>query len=281
MTTNNFTMLAQNSDFDYVRQACLAAMSIRATNNNVSICLITNDSVPARYKTLFDHIVEIPWGDHAEQEQWKISNRWKIYHAIPYEETVVMDTDMLVLQDISTWFDFLRNYELFYTSRVSTYKGETVTSDYYRKAFTKFDLPNLYSGFHWFKKSNLAHEFYTWLEMITNNWQQFYKLHAGGKTFQKTCSMDLSAAIAAKIMNIENRITNPNVQYPSFVHMKPKIQNWEQNFADRWQDRVGVYLGEDLKLKIGNYAQSGIFHYTEKDFLNNHIMNIYHQHLGI
>jgi len=281
LTTNNFTMLAQNSDFDYVRQACLAAMSIRATNSNSSICLITNDPVPTRYKKLFDYIVEIPWGDHAEHEHWKISNRWKIYHAIPYEETVVMDTDMLVLQDISSWFDFLRNYDLFYTSRVSTYKGETVTSDYYRKAFTKFDLPNLYSGFHWFKKSDLAHEFYTWLEMITNNWQVFYKSHAGGKTFQKTCSMDLSAAITAKIMNIEHSITNPNVQYPSFVHMKPKIQNWEQNFVDRWQDRVGVYLGEDLQLKIGNYAQSGIFHYTEKDFLNNHIMNIYHQHLGI
>lgn len=281
MTVNNFTMLAQNSDFDYVRQACLAAMSIRATNNNSNICLITNDPVPSRYKVLFDHIIEIPWGDHAVDENWKISNRWKIYHAIPYEETVVIDTDMLVLQDISSWFDFLRNYDLFYTSQVYTYKGDIVTSDYYRKAFTKFNLPNLYSGLHWFKKSDIAHEFYTWLEMITNNWQQFYKLHAGGKTFQKSCSMDLSAAIAAKIMNIETQIINPNVLYPSFVHMKPKIQNWEQNFVDRWQDRIGTYLSEDLQLKIGNYTQSGIFHYTEKDFLNNRIMQIYEKHLGI
>lgn len=281
MTTNNFTMLAQNSDFDYVRQACLAAMSIRATNDNASICLITNDPVPTRYKQLFDHIVEIPWGDHAENEDWKISNRWKIYHAIPYDETVVIDTDMLILQDISSWFDFLRNYDLFYTSRVYTYRGDVVNNDYYRKAFTKYNLPNLYSGLHWFKKSDLAHEFYTWLEMITNNWQQFYKAHAGGKTFQKTCSMDLSAAIAAKIMNIENQITNPNIRYPSFVHMKPKIQNWEQNFADSWQSRVGTYLGEDLQLKIGNYTQTGIFHYTEKDFLNNRIMNIYERHLGL
>lgn len=279
--SNNFTMLAQNSDFDYVRQACLAAMSIRATNKDSSICLITNDPVPTRYKQLFDHIVEIPWGDHAEQESWKISNRWKIYHAIPYEETVVIDTDMLVLQDISSWFDFLRNYDLFYTSQVYTYRGEKVSNDYYRKAFTKFHLPNLYSGFHWFKKSDLAHEFYTWLEMITNNWQQFYKAHAGGKTFQKTCSMDLSAAIAAKIMNIENKITNPNVKYPSFIHMKPKIQNWDNNFVNRWQDRVGVYLDNDLNLKIGNFSQNGIFHYTEKDFLNNRIIEIYEKQLGI
>ena len=143
-------MLAQNSDFDYVRQACLAAMSIRATNSNSKICLITNDPVPARHKQLFDDIIEIPWGDHAENEDWKISNRWKIYHAIPYDETVVIDTDMLVLQDISSWFDFLRNYDLFYTSKVLTYRGELVADNYYRKAFNKFNLPNLYSGFHYF-----------------------------------------------------------------------------------------------------------------------------------
>jgi len=46
-------MLAQNSGFDYVRQACLAAMSIHATNKDVSICLITNESVPTKYKHLF------------------------------------------------------------------------------------------------------------------------------------------------------------------------------------------------------------------------------------
>ena len=281
MTTNNFTMLAQNSNFDYVRQACLAAMSIRATNENASICLITNDPIPKRYKDLFDHVIKIPWGDHAEEEDWKISNRWKIYHAIPYDDTIVLDTDMLVLQDISSWFDFLRNYDLFYTSKVLTYRGETINDNYYRKAFNKYNLPNLYSGLHWFKKTDLAHEFYTWLEMITNNWQQFYKIHAGGKTYQKICSMDLSASIAAKIMNIESNITNPNIMYPSFVHMKPRIQNWSQNFADRWQDRVGVYLDTNLQLKIGNYKQSGIFHYTEKDFLNNHIMSIYEKHLGL
>ena len=281
MTTNNFTMLAQNSDFDYVRQACLAAMSIRATNQNAKICLITNDPVPARYKQLFDDIVEIPGGDHAEDEDWKISNRWKIYHAIPYDETIVLDTDMLVLQDLNSWFEFLRNYDLFYTSKVYTYRGEVVDKTFYRKAFVAYSLPNLYSGVHYFKKSDLAHEFYTWLEMITNNWQLFYKQYAGGKTFQKVCSMDLSAAIAAKIMNIENKITNPNVMYPSFTHMKPKIQNWNQNFQERWQDRVGVYLDKDLQLKIGNYTQNGVFHYTEKDFVSNHIISIYEKYLGL
>ena len=48
----------------------------------------------------FDQIIPIPFGDAADDSEWKVENRWKIYHASPYDETIVMDTDMLVLQNI-------------------------------------------------------------------------------------------------------------------------------------------------------------------------------------
>ena len=48
---SNFTFLAQNNDKDsYVKQACLLAMSIRATNKERKICLITNDKVPTNFE---------------------------------------------------------------------------------------------------------------------------------------------------------------------------------------------------------------------------------------
>ena len=282
MTTNNFTMLAQNSNFDYIRQAYLAAMSIKATNENSSTCLITNDPVPTKYKQVFDHIVEIPWGDHAKNEEWKVSNRWKIYHAVPYTETAVIDTDMLILDDLSAWFKFLKNYDLFYTTNVFTYRGEAITSDsYYRRKFSKNNLPNLYNGFHYFKKSDMAHEFNNWLELITNNWQQFYKNIDNKLKHLPGPSMDLTASIASVIMDNAHLITNKKVKYPNFIHMKSKIQNWNMNFQYRWQDRIGVYIDEDLKMKIGNYQQNGIFHYTEKDFVSNDVIKKYEKYLGI
>ena len=275
-------MLAQNSDFDYIRQAYLAAMSIKATNDNSSICLITNDPVPTKYKQVFDHIVEIPWGDHAQEEQWKVSNRWKIYHAVPYNETAVIDTDMLILDDLSLWFDFLKTYDLFYTTNVTTYRGETVPADsHYRKHFYQNNLPNIYNGFHYFKKCEIAHEFNNWLEIITNNWQQFYKQVDNQLKHLPHPSMDITAAIATTIMDNMHLITNEKTKYPSFVHMKPRCQNWQERFAYRWQDRLGVYIDDDLNLKIGNYKQSGVFHYTEKDFVTNKIIKKYEKHLGI
>ena len=95
--SKGFVLIAQNSEYDYVQQACALAMSIQATNE-AKICLITNDKVPSRYEKLFDIIKPIPWSDDAKDNAWKVDNRWKLYHASPYDETIVLDTDMLVLQ---------------------------------------------------------------------------------------------------------------------------------------------------------------------------------------
>jgi hypothetical protein len=276
----NFTMLAQNSHYDYVMQAIVCAMSIRTSNPNSKVCLITNDAVPNKHKQLFDDIVEIPWGDKARKSSWKVGNRWKIYHASPYENTIVLDTDMLVLDNIAEWWNFLQNRELYYVNRVKTYKGEWFTSDYYRKSFRVHNLPNLYSGFHYYKKSEFAHEFYSWLETVMNNWELFQGQFAGGKYFQKDCSVDVSSAIVAKILDCSESITS-KTEYPTFTHMKLHGQNWKSTMTDRWQDRVGVYFNNNCELKIGNFKQSGIFHYTEKDFLTDEIIKTYESYLGL
>ena len=277
--SKGFVFLAQNSKDDYVLQACLLAMSLKATQQDCNICLITNDDVPVKYKKLFDVIKEIPWTDSAEDKEWKVNNRWKLYHASPYDETIILDTDMLVLQDLENWWAFLKNYDLFFVSNVYTYRGELITSDYYRKTFTVNELPNLYAGFHYFKKCDFAKDFYSWLELVMNNWEFFYGKYAK-ELYQKSLSVDLSAAIVAKILDCDKQITNNKTLFPSFTHMKPYIQGWE-NSSSKWQDRVGSYLTPDLKLKIGNHMQQGIFHYTEKDLVTHDKIKKYRTWLGV
>jgi len=274
----NFTMLAQNSNHDYVKQAYLCALSIRATNPNSKICLITNETLDSKTSSVFDDIVDIPWNDQASDSEWKVENRWKIYHATPYTKTIVLDTDMLVLDNISTWWKHLETKKIFFTTNVLDYRGNPVTSVYYRKAFKNHSLPNLYAGFHYFEKSDEAHEFYKLLELVMNNWELFYGQYAGGKYFQKFPSVDVSAAIAAKILGCTGNITT-KTSYPNFVHMKTHVQGWKEIVTERWQDKVGVYLNSELQLKIGNYRQSGIFHYTEKDFVTDEIINTYEEYL--
>ena len=278
--SRGFLMLAQNIDEDYVTQACLCAMSILVTNPDAKISLVTNDEVPKKYKKLFDKIISIPWTEKIGVNNAKSSSeRWKLYHATPYDETIVLDTDMLVLQDISGWWKFLNNYDLYFVSNVQTYRNQIVNDTYYRKTFIANNLPNLYTGFHYFKKSDKAHEFYKWVELVVNNWELFYGQYAK-QFYPKHCTMDVTNSIVAKILNCEKEITNTTVKYPTFTHMKPLIQGW-QTPTEKWQNKVGVYLTDNLKLSIGNFVQQGIFHYTEKDFVTEDILQKYEKVLGV
>jgi hypothetical protein len=264
--TKGIVVLAQNNTTDnYVEQACVLAMSLQV-HNSVPISIVTNDNVPDEYKKLFDKIIPIPFNDSAENSDWKVENRWKLYHATPYDETIVMDTDMLILQNIDTWWKFLSKYEMFFTSNVLNYRGERADTSYYRKTFIENKLPNLFSGFHYFKKCDFAQEFYNWLELVVNNWEAFYEQHLEGSTRPKHVSIDVCAAIVTKLLDCESDITNKVTKFPSFTHMKPYCQGWN-TVQKSWQDQIGVYISKDGSIKIGNYAQTGILHYTEKDFI--------------
>ena len=173
---------------------------------------------------------------------------------------------------IYKWRYLNKNYNLFITSQVLTYRNEIVTGNYYRRVFVENNLPNTYSAFMYFKKSQLAEEFWTLVEIISKNWKEFYNKFL--LNYKPThLSMDVVFALAVKILGIEDQIMS-SFGYPTFVHMKSRIQNWH-TVTDDWMDYGGVYLNKKGSLKISNYQQNGIFHYTEKKFLNDHILYVY------
>lgn len=281
MSNIGVVVLAQDSPLgDYVIQTCLLAMSLKKTNPELPISIVTNNNVPEEYKSLFDNIIPIPFSDNALDVSWKIENRWKIYHATPYEETIVMDSDMVVLQDISSWISVWKNYDLFFTSSVYTYRGDKVTSDYYRKAFTSNHLPNLYSGLYYFKKCDFSHVFFKWVELITYNWEKFYSSYVS-EHYPGRYSFDITVSLVSKILDCDTEITNAIAKFPSFTHMKPHVQGWESVLAD-WQDCVGVYVDEQCNIKLGNYQQTGILHYTNNDFVHKHkVLEKYRNYLNV
>jgi hypothetical protein len=261
----NFTFLAQNNDQDnYVRQAELLAMSIRHSNPDSKICLITNEDTEWIKEHLFDDIVPIPWEDKADEHKWKVQNRWKIYHACPYDETFVLDTDMLVLHDLTNWWKLMQNYEVFYTINVTDYKQCKLNTTYYRKMFIQNDLPDIYVALHYFKKSDFAKKFYTCLEEVMKNWEYYYEKYAP-KKMQKFLSVDVCTAITIRVLGVEDKVTNAVTSFPTFVHMKPYAQPWKTQ-TKKWQDRITCFVNDDKQMRVGGHLQNTVFHYTEKDF---------------
>ena len=269
----NFTLLAENKNHDYVKQAYLAACSIKKFNPNAKVCLITNDEVSDKQKNVFDDIVEIPWYDKTES-RFSAEHRWKVYHATPYEKTIVLDTDVLVLENIEHWWKFLQKKHLYFTTNIKTYRGKQYSTNYYRQSFKTHNLPDIYCAFYYFEKCNESHEFFKLLELVMNNWEMFYGQFAGGKYFQKFPSMDVSCAIVVKMLNIQKQVTS-STSFPTLTHMKLHGQDWWDLKTETWQTKVGVYADNNDNLFIGNYRQSGVFHYTEKDFVTDEIIEMF------
>jgi len=266
--SNGICLVAQNNKkTDYVRQAYALALSVLAVNPTMNISLITNNNVPTSYKSVFDKIIPIPWGDLAMYSRWKVENRWKIYHVTPYENNIVLDVDMLVLDDIGKiWQNFTQTPKLMFTNSVKTYRDETITSRYYRKTFDANNLPDIYAGFYLFSKCDETLEFFKLLDVIMQNWETFYKIYTPKMT-QKWCSVDVSVAVALKILDMQASYSQNNL---TFTHMKPYLQN-VRDIKEKWTDMLSVDYGDGIY--INGFKQTGVLHYVEDEFLTNNMVS--------
>ena len=256
--TRGYLVLAQGG---YAGMAEKLAESIKLTQSNgLGLSIITDESVdPA----LFDRVIVMPTQDLAADQSWKIHNRVFFYDLTPYDETVILDADMLFLSDVSHWWKLFESYDLLLTNRVMTYRNTLIKNSPYRKTFRANQLPDVYSAFTYFKKSSLAEEFFKLIKLIVTNWDQ-WTIQFAPADRQKFPSIDVAMSIAVKVLDIESEVTT-TLNFPTFTHMKTKCQGWQYNHID-WPSAVGVYKNKNGAIEIGSYQQTGILHYVNKDF---------------
>lgn len=273
MSKGYFAIVQNNDTVDYLEQAYYLALSLRATQsgvNNLSIMIDepTKKLIKSKHTKVFDHIVDIPWQDEAQQSEWKINNKWKVYYATPYQETVLLDTDMVFPTDVSHWWPIMAQQDFWATTTVKTFRGQDVKNTKYRSAFVDNELPNIYSAFMYFKKSDLASEIFKLSEHIFHNWQRFYHLYLP-KSKPKHVSGDVVFALAIKILGYEHLTTRQNItSMPTFVHMKGELQEIPYLTND-WSDRIPSNFSQPDQLLVGNFLQSYPFHYVDKDWISN------------
>ena len=273
--SRGYIVIAQNNDVtDYLEQAYALALNLKLTQstiNSLTVCVDakTKKLIRAKHKEVFDNIVDIPWQDDAKDADWKINNKWKYYYMSPYDETVILDTDMIFPTDVSYWWDIMSQRDVWATTKVRTYRGEVATGDYYREWFTANNLPNVYTAFFYFKKSELASELFAMVEIIFQHWQRmFFKYMPKGKP--DWLSGDVAFALAMKILGIEQKCIRENIDtVPTFVHMKSHVQNIVGvSISDIWTETLPTYYNSYNDFKIGNFKQLMPFHYVEKDWLS-------------
>ena len=264
-------VVSEKDDTNYARLAYALALSIKNTQKEGydKVALIINDKKRLEGFTstwVFDEIIE--W-DGAEF--WDGRSHMDLLS--PWDQTICLDADMLFLRDYSHWAEyFIKNSELYVANKSYTYRGEVVTDDYYRKTFLANELPNLYSFYTFFvKDSQLAKEFFNLQREIIKNPKEFSNLFLNNYK-PKIVGTDEAFALAAKILDISDQISY-DLEFPRVVHMKGMIQKWPYP-ADSCYDHIGFYFNRQGKLKLGNFEQTDIVHYVDKDKITLETINI-------
>jgi hypothetical protein len=264
--TRGYLVMAQG---DYLDMAIALAESIKKTQSTVNNISIIVDCDVTKHSAV-DHFIELP-ADISGNAEWKIHNRCQFYDLSPYNETVILDADMLFLNDVSWWWKHMSTYELLLSSRVKTYRGDWVKRSPYRKTFVANQLPDVYSAFVYFKRTPLVEEFFALVTSIVQNWNEWITRYAPEEQ-QLWPSIDVAMAIAVKILDCEAETTTTR-SYPTFTHMKSGCQGWAR-YSEDWRVHLGVYPHAD-QLCLGDYIQSDVLHYVAKDFATPKVLEIF------
>lgn len=269
------TVVQNNSTTDYLRLAYLQALSIKATQKNNSYAVMldeyTKQQMPEHYAKVFDYIIDIPFQDAASNDDWKMANEWKVWCVTPFKETVKLEADLILPRSIDHWFPMLRHRDIVFATQVNDYRGYISNCRRYRKLFDDNNLPNAYNGFSYFRYSRTSMDFFINVRRVFENWE-FYRNNILKKCFDSQATTDVAYGIAANIIGPENCYL-PHTDYPMMTHMKPGIQNWEEGV--NWLNVLPYTLDNKANLTVGGYRQLYPFHYYEKEFATDEIIEQY------
>jgi hypothetical protein len=210
---------------------------------------------------LFDYILDIPYGDAAEDDDWKLANDWKVWCVTPFKETVKLDCDIVFTRDISHWWDLMRTKEVCIATGIRNYKGETSNIRRYRRVFDDNNLIDAYNGFTYFRYSRTGTKFYQTVKQVFENWEVYRDQVLKNCRHEKP-STDEVYAIAAKLIGEENCYI-PN-SFIGFTHMKGSING--MGLDDNWTDKL-YHQMDDNKLTVGFFRQHYPFHVFQKDVM--------------
>lgn len=247
---------ADSDDIIYTECALACARSIKIHTPDAKIALLTNDKRLPDCYNVFDYIIEFP---HRLDFENPLSNDWQVFDASPFQETIKIESDMVIPHSIEHWWTMLRHKDVVLTIGARNYHNNPTNERHYRKIFDENNLPDVYNAITYWRVSDLSLEFAKIVRYLFLRWDLVQPAIKMGLSDAGTT--DLVYAIAAKIIGVEN-VTLPGTSYPTLIHMKPKI-NWLT--GEDWTKEL-VWELNNSNIRINTIDQQYPFHYQLKEF---------------
>lgn len=245
-----YVCVAVNTDtVDYVGMARRLFASVKHWNPDARTCLITDRAVD---HAEFDHVRLI------DPNPNPYANDTELFRLTPFRETIKLEADMLIVSEIDHWWTMLRHRDLVISTGCRDWRDKISSNRSYRRCFDANHLPDVYNAITYWRRSELARDFFALLSAIFRDWHSIKTLL---KYPEEQVSTDLAYAIAAQVLGPES-VTMPFASYPRIIHMKPEIAGtdtaWHQHLV--WELHHG-------HLRVQTVPQWGAFHYHHKTWM--------------
>ena len=260
-----YLLFAQDTDqVCYSKLATACALSIKLTQpaEYAKVSVVTNN--PDYFdQDLFDQII-------TSDTLIGMDARSRAYDLTPYEQTVLLDSDMLFLKPVDHYWSILETLDLFLASNPQTYQQKPIVGRYYRTVFDTYKLPDIYSAWTYFKKSATAARFFEQVKLMTDNPVAFIDVLMP-ESYLTTLPTDEAFALALAILELEDHAVFPEWGFPQITHMKSMVQGWTNPPSD-WNDRLRFTLDQQGQIKLGVWNQTDILHYVKKDIITDDVL---------
>lgn len=247
-----------NSSTDYIELSRQLAKSIKKVNRHSKVCVITDKPIKDE---LFDFVQVLKENDSSEQE-WKLNNEYKVFGLTPFTHTVKLEADMLFTTNTDWWWNLLWQHDQVFSYNCRNYQDDVIKNSYYRKLFVRNQLPDVYNGLHYFRRSVKAKQFYDLCETIIKDW----------KTIKKSVLVNChdEQPTTDVVYTLANKIQDPlqkdkiDYEWFKFMHNKSQINDVSPQLQnDNYLNPMKV----GNKLYIGGYRQTRIVHYHNKKLI--------------
>lgn len=236
-----FVIMAQDTETtSYTKCADTLKKSILRVMPDAKVTIITTDM--------------LPYGDLGG-----FTNDWQVYETSPYDYTIKLEADMYIPRDIEHWWDVLKHRDIVVSSTIRNFMQEISDVRVYRRFIDDNNLPDVYNAITYFKKSDVANQFFSIVKDIFENWEEYKKILKCNQT--ELVTTDWVYSIACHIMGVE-KTTLPTFTEMSMVHMKAFVNN---NVTENWTDTF-VYECLPDQIRVQTVPQQYPFHYHVKNF---------------
>ena len=158
--SKGFIWLCQNTETtDYVKCSIELARSIKQHNQESSICVLVDQK--SFFESAYVDMVRILPTDHCVDHALKFANEYQVFALSPFTHSIKLEADMLWTANNDWWWNHLWQHDLIFSVNCLNYRGQTMFDTTYRKLFVKNNLPNIYNGLTYFRRSQRGKKFFS------------------------------------------------------------------------------------------------------------------------